>query len=953
MSRFLDIEAELSSDNDNDYDDDDDERSIAQEDYDFIDDSIQNESLSAPIPRVMPSNEPSLGSWMPMLSDTRPPDSFAEAEGLVPDGVQRDTQDQVLNIIRHTDPQLLHTHESRPSIPNDAIERYAHFSRPTQILPPEPSISYSFNTIPRSEEALKKRKHLTRDSTSHPSTYSATSPYPESSSNLSASATKKKRTLADVSASAAPFGTFASKPRRPNVMKDWLKPSVSKRELAPGEWVRMRKGTYKDDVGMVWRPGTTKSGIHGYFVLVVPRLSRPKQLAPDDPDAKALDPDEPAQTIPCPECPPPCLFCPNDFDEGVERESDHVFRFRRQTFSHGLLVKFFGEPSLTATRTVSPDFCELFLNSKHPFVETFSFPLPQFFVFLVGDKVLPSEDSRRGVIKELSDESCVVEFEGPEEEKQVYSLASVQKVVVPGDTIQVLAGEHSGKEGLVVERHGSILCVAERENRNTRTSFFAHTNAVKVCPLTYDPHQDVPWYNLEVIVNRGSYSNVRAVVKGVRLTPLRDCLKLLLFVTELACSVEVDLDEVVEAVTSKILLEYQPLKRSQEARFGMDKLMVKMRTGRVPWVGMRVKVSKGAHKGKEGIVKDVNRSNREHTDSGLEVSVELQVISPNMSHRVEKIDYAHVREFDSGLELAKSMPLTRAQDFYQPQAGTKQNKPKKPWLDDEPAHTPHASSPTLSSGTPIHVPEYEGLDWDNVSDPWNPHSLSPAFWHSLDYDPLSTPTSPDPARELRSVPSTPSVSRSRLPPPPRPVPSHWILHRKLLGIPIRVAITGGKWKRKTAFVTPTSSAQGAFVAFRNKEETHPIDCQWIKKHDQPPRPNSEQALMVVTRGDEQHIGKFVRRIFYFYNQSQTDDARWFILGVVDRTGRQDSLTDEILELPPTTLDIVEESKEAREAGNILFESVRYAAKVGKPEVRRPGEGNLGDLYKACQSALVF
>ncbi|KAL0061842.1 hypothetical protein AAF712_011284 [Marasmius tenuissimus] len=964
MSRFLDVEAELSSENDYDYDDDDDEQSISQDDKDFIDDSIQIESHPTSAPRVMPSNEPDLGLWIPSTSDNRSPDRLIEAEGLVSDGEQSNTQHQVVNIIRRNDPQLLRTHEIVPPLPASVGEKYAHFSRPTRVLPPEPSISYSFSATPNTEETMKKRKRLAPDL--HPSSSSSSSsaptPNPEGSFDSLSLTPKKKKTLAEVSASAAPFGTFASRPRRPNIKEDWSKwlagdpvapdSSIPRRELAPGEWVKVRKGLYRNDVGMVWRPDTTKLGSHGYFVLLVPRLSRPKELEPDDPDAKAPDPDEPTPKTPRSERSPPQLFCSKDF-EGVERESDYTFCFQRQTFSHGLLVKFFSELSVTPTQTVSSDFCELFLNSKHPFVKRFPFPLPEFFVFLVGDKVLPSGASRTGVITELSGESCVVGFGDMKEEQHPHSLANVQKVVVPGDAIQVLAGEHSGKEGLVIERHGSILYVIAREDMHTRTSFFVHINSVKVCLLSFDPHNDIPWFNLEVIVNRGRYCNMRATVKSVRLTPLRDHIKLLLFVTELACSMEVDLDEVVEAVTSKRLLEYQPLKVSQKARFGVDELMVKMRTGRVPWVGMRVKVTKGAHKGKQGIVRDVNRSNRENTDSGLEVSVKLQVISPNMSHRVEKIEYAHVREFDSGLELAKSMPLTRVQEFYLPRASAKQRRPKEPCYEAEPAFTHHTLSPMSSSGTPIHRSEYDNLDWDNMSDPWNPHSLSPAVWQSPDFNPLSTPTSPNPDRssELCSVPATALMSRSR--PRPLPVSVHWILHTKLLGISIRVAITGGKWKRKTAFVTPTSSAQGVFIAFRNKDEVHPIDSQWIKKHAQLPKPNSEQALMVVTSGDEQHIGKFVRRIFYFYNQSPTDDARWFILGVVDRTGRQDSLTNEILELLPTALGIVEESKEDRETGNALFESVRYAAKVGKPEVRRPGEGDFGDLYKACESALFF
>ncbi|KAL0562445.1 hypothetical protein V5O48_019642, partial [Marasmius crinis-equi] len=105
----------------------------------------------------------------------------------------------------------------------------------------------------------------------------------------------------------------------------------------------------------------------------------------------------------------------------------------------------------------------------------------------------------------------------------------------------------------------------------------------------------------------------------------------------------------------------------------------------------------------------------------------------------------------------------------------------------------------------------------------------------------------------------------------------------------------------------------------------------VEKHPEHPKPNSEQGLMVVTGRREQHIGKFVRHIFYFYNEQKKQEKRWFILGVIDRSGRDDKLTKEYLELPPTDVDIVEESKEDREIGNRLFEDVRYSAKIGNPE----------------------
>ncbi|KAL0574721.1 hypothetical protein V5O48_007252 [Marasmius crinis-equi] len=411
-----------------------------------------------------------------------------------------------------------------------------------------------------------------------------------------------------------------------------------------------------------------------------------------------------------------------------------------------------------------------------------------------------------------------------------------------------------------------------------------------------------------------------------------------------------DHDHIVEQSTTKKLLDFRPLTETQ-SKFRIDPVRVRMRTGHVPWIGTRVRIIAGVHKGKPGIVRDVNRPSRGFEESGLAVSVELQVISPNMSHRIEMIDYARICEFDSGLELAKFFPLTEKQDFYTPWAGKKkrEGRGKLPVMERT---VPATSNPYLSSS------KYDDIDLDDPYNPWNPHSISPGVWSAPEF--LSPPASPlgpiaslntDPS-SIPETPASPDPSLDALFATPAPL-SHPLLHPKLLGISIRVAIISGRWKRKTAFVTPTSSENGPFFAFRLKGETHRIDHQCIGRHAELPKPNSEQGLMVVTRGADRHIGKFVRRVTYFYNEKKSDSTRWLIVAVVDRSGSQDAIKSELLEVSPGDVDLVEESVAQREAGNLLFESVRYAAKVGRPEVRRPGEGDLGHLYASISEASVL
>ncbi|KAK1217691.1 hypothetical protein PQX77_019639 [Marasmius sp. AFHP31] len=110
--------------------------------------------------------------------------------------------------------------------------------------------------------------------------------------------------------------------------------TVRFRELTPGEWVKVRGEPYKNDVGVMWRPDTTKVGVKGYFILLVPWLSYPENPDSQDHAVKAATPDGPIPTS-------PSLDRSKDFGKGVERESDHMFCFKRKTFSYGLLIKFF------------------------------------------------------------------------------------------------------------------------------------------------------------------------------------------------------------------------------------------------------------------------------------------------------------------------------------------------------------------------------------------------------------------------------------------------------------------------------------------------------------------------------------------------------------------------------------------------------------------------------------
>ena len=72
-----------------------------------------------------------------------------------------------------------------------------------------------------------------------------------------------------------------------------------------------------------------------------------------------------------------------------------------------------------------------------------------------------------------------------------------------------------------------------------------------------------------------------------------------------------------------------------------------MRTGPVPWVGLKVNIVAGEFKGQHGIVRDVSRyqvdPRLQKKRSGLTVTLERLVMGPSGSNQLVKVDYDHVR----------------------------------------------------------------------------------------------------------------------------------------------------------------------------------------------------------------------------------------------------------------------------------------------------------------------
>lgn len=181
------------------------------------------------------------------------------------------------------------------------------------------------------------------------------------------------------------------------------------------------------------------------------------------------------------------------------------------------------------------------------------------------------------------------------------------------------------------------------------------------------PHQsqfdvDVPWKDVEVVIQSGSFVSSIGIVKDVR-RDFRGSLRVLLWIVQHNCSVEVDHSAVMERRCVQLarpissndtfyrtfmpLLESLPLHDHQLKRFSVNSTFEAMRTGPVPWVGLLVDFVKGEYKSEHGAVRDVNRyavdSQNPQGRSGLTLTVERYTFSANSSNRLVKVDYNAVR----------------------------------------------------------------------------------------------------------------------------------------------------------------------------------------------------------------------------------------------------------------------------------------------------------------------
>lgn len=156
---------------------------------------------------------------------------------------------------------------------------------------------------------------------------------------------------------------------------------------------------------------------------------------------------------------------------------------------------------------------------------------------------------------------------------------------------------------------------------------------------------------------------------------------------------------------------------------------------------------------------------------------------------------------------------------------------------------------------------------------------------------------------------------------------HWIIHSKLVGIPIQVDINGGELdtstKKAGIFVETAVGTNGITVTSRRSTNrvVH-IPFNTVVPYHQRPKPATEKGLMVITRNHPEHIGKLVRQIHHFYKKEKSEPNHLLVLTTVERLDGWERLLPEFLELHPDDLDYIKETSEERRNLKELLSGLR-------------------------------
>ncbi|KAF9016493.1 hypothetical protein BDZ89DRAFT_1141433 [Hymenopellis radicata] len=416
-----------------------------------------------------------------------------------------------------------------------------------------------------------------------------------------------------------------------------------------GRWVRVLKGRYKDEVGVISYATPTCAA-----VLVLPHLDLTdastwtlKRKRGYRPAVSSLfDPER--------------VFPTSLKTIDVERAT---YEFNGVRYVHGLALVMIPSNRLTVdVRGVDYGALQFFLQSQHPLLSARDVPCILDWVFRPGQHVRRVGDAMvEGVVEEVNHDGVVMFSSGSSIQ---LGWLEVVKVFFVGDYVKVFAGAFMGREGWVEYTEGSSIHVLNK-SRKFLERLTVHANSCDLFPAPELPHNPratrckplahfESWsvgQHVRVMDEAHRFRGYSGTIKEViedKGSPSGKVVRVDLFSRYIKGNPIVLVDsEKVDALTQ-------------------DDIARRMCTGPAPWLGLPATIMQPGHPFRTypAIVRDVLI--HQSTPSGLMLQLEITTYQGSNPRRMVTVDYDYVIDPETQWELRLKQPLTVEQSAFFP-----------------------------------------------------------------------------------------------------------------------------------------------------------------------------------------------------------------------------------------------------------------------------------------------
>lgn len=244
--------------------------------------------------------------------------------------------------------------------------------------------------------------------------------------------------------------------------------------FTPGAWVRVSKGLYKGDEGVV-----REVEEWGVTLLLVPRLditrktltSNKRKAAVLRPEPRLLDDHRREST------------------EGllIRTIAPNRYTIGDMKIEHGLTAKKFGFSSIErVAKDVSLTLFMEFRRSGHPLLHQWLIPRPREWCLEEGDMATDTLHGETGSIERVA--STYIEVCMEHGELKQIPWTRVRKYISTGDPVTVWTGSHTGSAGWIVSTDGDVATIVvdqqtvdnSSRNQGLTVSHIVHTRPVLI-----------------------------------------------------------------------------------------------------------------------------------------------------------------------------------------------------------------------------------------------------------------------------------------------------------------------------------------------------------------------------------------------------------------------------------------------------------------------------------------